>query len=123
MRHVLHGAAAQRLDAPAAGEAIARHGNAAQALHQRMQEVIKSTPRAECTDALFALLAAEVVTLQRRVAELEADRLRYLGPVERGRSYRRGEMVTHRGSVWHCETATETLPPGDAWTLAVKGFA
>ncbi len=63
----------------------------------------------------------QVELLSRRVAELEAGRLIYLGPHESGRTYERGSVVTHGGSMWHCDLGTDTRPPGDCWTLAVKG--
>lgn len=51
-----------------------------------------------------------------------------LAPVYRGvfdpqAEYARGEMVTYRGSTWHCNAKTSE-PPGNGstcWTLAVKG--
>lgn len=46
----------------------------------------------------------------------------YKGVFERGAEYQAGDMVTHKGSLWHCNAAVdgETPGSGDAWTLAVK---
>lgn len=46
----------------------------------------------------------------------------YRGVFDRDASYKSGDFVTHKGSVWHCNAATDGDAPGasDAWTLAVK---
>lgn len=47
----------------------------------------------------------------------------YLGKFDAHAEYARGDMVTHRGSVWHCNAPTSE-PPGNGascWTLSVKG--
>ncbi|MBX3601077.1 MAG: hypothetical protein KF863_10660 [Rubrivivax sp.] len=72
-------------------------------------------------DAIEKWLSPTVRGLEARIEALEADRLRYCGPIESGRAYVRGEVVTHRGSMWHCERATTSAPPGDDWVLCVKG--
>jgi hypothetical protein len=59
--------------------------------------------------------------LKTRVAELEARQLKYSGVYQDGEVYRVGEMVTHSGSLWHCETTTASKPGADAtWKLCVK---
>lgn len=72
-------------------------------------------------DALIAALTPHLKSIRARLDALEASQVRYVGTFESGRQYRRGEMVTDRGCVWHCNADT-TLRPGDtdAWTLAVK---
>ena len=61
--------------------------------------------------------------LEARIKVLEARPTpEYKGIWATGTSYAEGSMVTHGGSVWHCNRAT-TDKPGDgsaAWTLAVK---
>ncbi len=79
-------------------------------------------------DGLVAELAGKftahrdrLAELERRVAELEGRQIRYVGTFESGRQYRRGEMVTDKGCVWHCNADTSTRPgDSDNWTLAVK---
>lgn len=47
---------------------------------------------------------------------------RYVGVHAVGREYSKGELVTHSGSLWHCNRTTLDHPGGgsEAWTLAVK---
>lgn len=65
-------------------------------------------------------LEGALATLGRRIDELEQRG--YCGVHEDGKEYRRGQMVTRSGSIWHCEAATTKQRPGDNrdWTLAVK---
>jgi hypothetical protein len=50
----------------------------------------------------------------------------YRGVYLEGKTYERGDMVTHGGSIWHCNADTTTTPPSNGshftkdWTLAVK---
>lgn len=46
----------------------------------------------------------------------------YKGVFDRDAEYQPGAMVTHKGSVWHCNALVNGEAPGtcDAWTLAVK---
>ncbi|SAL03104.1 hypothetical protein AWB78_06508 [Caballeronia calidae] len=46
----------------------------------------------------------------------------YRGVYRGGETYRRGDVVTWAGSLWHCNATTDTKPDagGDAWTLAAK---
>lgn len=74
----------------------------------------KIDARQSSTDLLLA-------DLDRRLAALESRQLRYVGTHEIGRKYQRGEFVTHRGSLWHCECDTPSAPgDSDDWTLAAK---
>ena len=79
----------------------------------------------------IGIVAGETVRMNRRVdalskrlAELEAEpKLKYMRVWERNKSYFEGQLVTHDGSLWHCNRATTRETPGqtnDAWTLAVK---
>ena len=63
--------------------------------------------------------------LNARLDELEKNGGRFRGVYQRAASYRRGDQVTHRSSLW---TALGDVPegtvPGDApihWQLAAKG--
>jgi len=72
--------------------------------------------------------AAEVGTLTKRIDLLEAEcnqlrsqRMKYCGIYEHGTTYREGDVLTHRGSLWHCDHDTQTEPNGGgAWTLCVR---
>jgi len=58
--------------------------------------------------------------LEERVAALEASPFQYAGTWESG-EYVRGEFVSLRGSLWHCNHSTTSRPGTDeSWTLAVK---
>ena len=63
-----------------------------------------------------ALLLARIADLESRMSEFQ-----YCGVWHDG-AYKRGNFVTHDGSVWHCNVDTCEKPGTDstAWTLAVK---
>ena len=69
------------------------------------------------------LARQEIAPLLRRIDELEAytKEFTYRGVWHEG-TYRRGNFVTHDGSVWHCNADTVVKPGTDpvAWTLSVK---
>src|SRR5262245_30622928 len=60
--------------------------------------------------------------LGKRIAELEASGLRYMGVFQSSMSYQRGSVVTHDGSAWHATRAVTAERPGtsDGWQLMVK---
>lgn len=62
--------------------------------------------------------------LEARVAELESKpSVEYRGVWRSNEEYRRGNLVTHDGSMWHAEIVSNGLIPGDgtaAWKLCVK---
>lgn len=67
-------------------------------------------------------ISDELAALRTRVAKLEGEKVSYVGVFSPGKSYRRGQLCTHSGSIWHCNVATKSVP-GDGsphWTLAVK---
>jgi hypothetical protein len=60
--------------------------------------------------------------LQQRIAQLEQtiQQRRYVGVWAVGK-YHEGNLVTHDGSMWHCNQETEQRPgTGPDWTLAIK---
>jgi hypothetical protein len=63
-----------------------------------------------------ALLLARITDLENRMSEFQ-----YCGVWHDG-AYKRGNFVTHDGSVWHCNADTRIKPGADpiVWTLAVK---
>jgi len=56
------------------------------------------------------------------IGTLRLSTPRYLGTYEDGKAYTPGDQVTHRGSQWHCNTATSARPGEGAsgWILQVK---
>lgn len=71
------------------------------------------------------LVLDEVKALRDRIAELEANGARFRGVYQRAADYRRGDQVTHRGSLW---VALDAVPEGSLpgehptlWQLAAKG--
>lgn len=66
-------------------------------------------------------LQPRLYALEQRIAELERHPFSYSGVFEDGCNYRRGEFVSHRGSLWHRNFETASRPGEDAsWTLCVK---
>lgn len=61
------------------------------------------------------------IDLEKRVAALEArPELKDAGVWREGTAYAPGNIVSHAGSAWICNKATEGKPPGDGWRLLVK---
>lgn len=67
-------------------------------------------------------LKQQIAELERRVAEADQRGLRYRGVHQKAESYKRGDAVTHDGSLWICLRAEAEGRPGtsDDWQLAVK---
>lgn len=60
--------------------------------------------------------------LEARVQESEARGIGYEGVWQRAQSYRRGNLCTHRGSLWIALRATDDEPgKSNAWQLGAKG--
>ena len=75
----------------------------------------------EIVAAVRGYVEREIGDLKARVAELESRTLKYSGVHVDGRIYHVGELVTHAGSLWHCEGTTISKPGvGSSWRLAVK---
>lgn len=59
--------------------------------------------------------------LLKRIEALEDAAVSYEGVHKEGNVYRKGQLVTHGGSMWHANRTTAHKPgQSDAWTLAVK---
>jgi hypothetical protein len=66
------------------------------------------------------------LTLKLEHAEFTVKELRYCGTWVDRAHYRKGNLVTHAGSLWHANiNEPGTLPGNDptAWTLCVKSMA
>lgn len=67
-----------------------------------------------------------VMTLHRRVRELEQNQTRFCGRHDRSRDYRKGDSVIYRNQLWQCirsvEAGTDDNVPGQspAWLLTVR---
>jgi hypothetical protein len=72
--------------------------------------------------AVDDLLRRTIKPLVERIAELERAPFSYEGPHDADKEYKRGQFVSHGGSLWHCESSGVGHKPGDGpgWRLAVK---
>jgi hypothetical protein len=68
------------------------------------------------------LVDKRVAALEKRIAELESAKLKYLGIWKAGPAeYRHGNIVTHGGVLWHCWKSTTTRPgTSDDWQMMLK---
>jgi hypothetical protein len=74
-------------------------------------------------DVLGDEVLAPLQALQKRVEQLEATQLKYVGVWRKGLSYLEGNLATHSGSMWLCLAPTDAAVPGKApenWKLVVK---
>ena len=71
------------------------------------------------------MLAGEIKKLKARAAEVEAKAMRFRGVHQPAEEYKRGDLVTHAGALWHCNRPTTDRPGsgGTDWQLAVKSGA
>jgi len=70
---------------------------------------------------VFAAIDAHIT---KRI-EAHERQFSYFGSFEIGKTYAKGNFVSHQGSIWHCEQQTTQRPGGGnvCWRLAVKGTA
>ncbi|QRY80112.1 hypothetical protein JVX91_03035 [Pseudomonas sp. PDNC002] len=68
-------------------------------------------------------LESEIRQLSEKAATLEERGLKYCGTWQRAMDYRRGDCVTHKGSLWTAVKATDKAPDEAApdWQLSAKG--
>lgn len=83
--------------------------------------------KASLTEALlegFDIRDEKIDDLERRLEELEAGGIKYRGSYQRACAYKKGDTITHAGSMWVALKAVpEGIAPGsshDHWQLAVK---
>lgn len=97
---------------------------AAQAEQIKGMQVLLDQQDERLTLALAEILREGTEAAQKQVRETLAALPvpTYKGVFDRDAAYHAGDMVTHKGSVWHCNATTDGDAPGasDAWTLAVK---
>ena len=57
-----------------------------------------------------------------KTSEIELPQVVYSGVFDAEKQYQKGELVTHGGSMWHCNGDAVGKPEDDsgAWTLCVK---
>lgn len=74
--------------------------------------------------AVFRWAGLRCKALEDRVQQLEErPSVEYRGSWKADEKYRRGDLISHAGSVWHCELAGSGIVPGEGatgWRLAVK---
>ena len=99
----------------------------ADVLVQTIQEAL--APLREEIKALQATKGVSPADLQHlghRLKHLEEQpRLRYAGVFDSTKTYRPGDIVTHRGSGWYCHEETRSIPgapsaAGRSWQLMIK---
>jgi hypothetical protein len=77
--------------------------------------------REHLSDVLPPLIH-RIKAMEDRLAEAETRGLQYMGIHQRALDYKRGDVVTHGGSLWIALRATGDAPgASDCWQLAVKG--
>jgi hypothetical protein len=94
--------------------------------------IIQAMAQATIIEAVGGVLRRElevkltdrIAVLEKRIEEFERGGFEYRGIYQRAQAYRRGQVVTHDGSMWVAAKDT-VLPPGapegmNEWTLAVK---
>lgn len=71
----------------------------------------------------LGVVAEELASLHRRLDEIEARGVKYAGTYQRAQTYRRGDVVTHKGSAWAAVAAETESEPGNtaSWQLMVRG--
>src|SRR5262249_6983752 len=88
---------------------------------EQLEEMLGRTVGEAIAEALRPL-RKEIAELKAQLEAVKAATPKYLGVFREGRVYDENSMVTHDGSVWHCNQRTST-PPGNgsaSWTLAVR---
>ena len=80
----------------------------------RAQHIYSSLNLASIMDRMKAL--------DLRLAEAETKATRFRGVHQPAEEYKRGDLVTHQGALWHCNRPTTERPGsgGTDWQLAVK---
>lgn len=71
----------------------------------------------------FRWLSARCMALEERLSKLEARPiLEYRGVWKSTDTYKRGDLTTHDGSMWHAQVGSQGLMPGqgEGWRLCVK---
>jgi hypothetical protein len=70
---------------------------------------------------IMEVVASANKALKRRIEKIEDKGVKYLGTWQRSADYERGDLATHKGSMWHAIASTRDEPgTSSAWQLAVK---
>lgn len=78
---------------------------------------------AALVDGAKKYIDQRLASFEKRLAALETKSFRFRGVWQAPETYKRGDLATHDGSLWHCNAESTTGRPGDGstdWTLAVK---
>ncbi|MCK7597795.1 hypothetical protein M0G74_10990 [Microbulbifer sp. CAU 1566] len=71
-------------------------------------------------------LADRIKNLESKLESIESKGMEYRGIYQRAQHYGRGDVVTHKGSMWvHVTDGSRGYAPGDGacWQLAAKGHS
>lgn len=64
---------------------------------------------------------SEIGPIQKRLTEIETKGVEYKGVFQAAQQYERGNLVTLKGSMWHANVVTRSVPgTSNDWTLCVK---
>ena len=70
---------------------------------------------------LFGEFEPRIASLEKKIADVEQRGVRYRGVYQRSEDYKRGDLVTFDGSMWHATRDTTDEPgPSKDWQMAVK---
>ena len=85
-------------------------------------EKLAATRDGRLIKGIIAAIVPYIHALERHVAELESNTLKYCGVYQPSVSYQRGSVVTHDGSAFHATRAVTAEKPGtsDGWQLMIK---
>lgn len=91
-----------------------------------IQKALSSLPdKASVSGRLFKSTVTELAglleSMNARIVQLERQKaIMYRGIWTQG-EYKQGDIVTDRGTIWHCECDTESRPGADgSWRMMVK---
>lgn len=92
-----------------------------EAFGKAMGEIVREVKEALVSQ--INQLKGEVESLSRRLESAEERGMKYCGTWQRAMDYRRGDCVTHKGSLWTALKATSQAPEEAAsdWQLSAKG--
>jgi hypothetical protein len=87
-------------------------------------EPVLQMTASDWASAIHEAVMLGTAPLLERIEALENAQaeFKYCGTFEHGHEYRKGNFVTDKSALWHCERSTTTRPGdnGDAWRLACK---
>jgi len=82
----------------------------------------KGFTQKQVVDLIFAAAKTISRDINLRLDLIENRGVKYHGVYESGSVYGKGDIVTHKGTIWYCKESSATGEPGrsDGWQLMVK---